>query len=945
MKKAIIIFSIILALYAALGFFALPKLLKSKLIATIAEQTGRTPALGEVKTNPFALSATLRDFALPDRNGERLLAFDELYINFETSSLWHRAYTFSELRLVAPYVRALVRDDGSMNFQDVTPAQEAPADTTNEPLTPLIIEHLLLQHGEMVYENRQRTTPFASRLDSLNLSLRDFTTRPDEAGAYQFEARTDRGESLRWRGDISVVPLRSSGNLALAGFKARTLWEYLQDQVFYEVTNGEVEFQADYKLDFANGANVFILNNGSGAVQALTLLDRRDSTQAITIPELNLSGLEVDVEKSAVVISSIQSRGGKLNGIYQTDSTFSLSTLFDAKLDPRAPADSGALWQTEIKRLHLADFVLRIEDRTTAPFAQLELAPLQVTMENYVYGKLDTARLDVQFAVNGGGNVQLTGSYVPEPLATSLKVAIDAVALQPFQPYVNNFAKLDLKSGTLSLAGHTNFALRGEIPAMDFRGDIWLEKIRAVDRNLATDFIRCARLDFKRLKYRDTPASLELAEIVARRPYLRAIIGPDRITNFQNLFISDSTAADSLEPVMPAAIGHVRVSDGELNFSDLSLSPNFTVSILEMNGAIKGLSSEQLARAEVDLKGKVDKYAPVTISGQINPLSEQAFTDIAMDFQNIELTTFTPYSGKFAGYKIDKGKLTLNLHYVLSKRYLTAENRIVIDQLTLGEKVESPDATSLPVRLGIALLKDSRGVINLDIPVKGSLDDPQFSLMPIVLKALVNLFVKAVTSPFRLLGSLFGGGGDDMEYVSFAPGADTLSVAQNAKLDSLARALTERPELKLDIRGAAALAADRETLAQRAIMAQLRPTGARGNVPLNQVEQEKLLLLYREKFNEDALLLAPEKNDAGKKLGRAERESIAADAAFRQLVAQYQVSVDELRVLAQQRAAVIKDRLVLKNGIEEPRVYLLDVDAEAAVEGGEIRIKLALDAR
>lgn len=396
---------------------------------------------------------------------------------------------------------------------------------------------------------------------------------------------------------------------------------------------------------------------------------------------------------------------------------------------------------------------------------------------------------------------------------------------------------------------------------------------------------------------------------------------------------------------MPAAIGQVRVSDGELNFSDLSLSPNFTVSILEMNGAIKGLSSEQLARAEVDLKGKVDKYAPVTISGQINPLSEQAFTDIAMDFQNIELTTFTPYSGKFAGYKIDKGKLTLNLHYVLSKRYLTAENRIIIDQLTLGEKVESPDATSLPVRLGIALLKDSRGVINLDIPVKGSLDDPQFSLMPIVLKALVNLFVKAVTSPFRLLGSLFGGGGDDMEYVSFAPGADTLSVAQNAKLDSLARALTERPELKLDIRGAAALAADRETLAQRSIMAQLRPTGARGNVPLNQVEQEKLLLLYREKFNEDALLLAPEKNDAGKKLGRAERESIAADAAFRQLVAQYQVSVDELRVLAQQRAAVIKDRLVLKNGIEEPRVYLLDVDAEAAVEGGEIRIKLALDAR
>ncbi|MCG3119144.1 MAG: hypothetical protein ALAOOOJD_01475 [bacterium] len=948
MKKVAIIFSVLVLLYAALGFWALPKLLQSKLVATIFQETGRTVTLGAVSTNPFALSVTLRDFMLPDRDGERLLTFAELYVNFEISSLWHQAYTFSEFRLVAPYVRALVREDGSVNFQDITPTSEETASTPDEPPTPVMIAHLLIQHGELVYEDRQRTTPFVSRLDSLNLALHDFTTRQNEAGAYQFEAMTEKGESLHWRGDISVVPLRSTGNLALRGFKARTIWEYLQDQVFYEVTNGEVEFQADYELDFANDPGAFLVHNGSGAVHGFALVDRRDSTEAITIPTLSLSGLEVDLKKSSVVIADMQSREGKLTGIYQKDSTLTLSTLFDPKIDPRAPADTAsALWQVVIKRLHLADYALHFEDRTTAPFAQLELAPLQMTLENYAYGKPGTAQLDLQFGVNGSGKVKLAGSYVPEPLAASLQISIEQVDLLPFQPYMNSFAKLDLKSGTISLAGHSNYALHGDIATMDFAGDMWLEKMRAVDRHLEEDFVRWARLDLKRIKYREAPVSLDIAEIVARRPFLRAIIGPDRITNIQNILIAaaDSAAADSLEPVTPARIGQVRIVDGEMHFSDLSLSPNFIVSILELNGAIKGLSSEQLARAEVDLKGKVDKYAPVTISGQINPLSEQAYTDIAMNFQNIELTTFTPYFGKFAGYKIDKGKLMLNLHYVLAQRYLTAENRIVIDQLTLGEKVESPDATSLPVRLGIALLKDSHGVIDLDIPVKGSLDDPQFSLMPIVIKALVNLFVKAVTSPFRLLGNLFGGGGDDMEYVSFAPGADTLTVAQSAKLDSLARALAERPGLKLDIRGAAALAIDRESLAHRAIVTQLRPNNSEADAAWSKAEQAKLFIMYREKFNEDALLLAPEKDEAGKKINRVEREGIAVAAAFRQLVTAHQVSVDELRSLAQRRATAIKDRLVLNNGIEEPRVYLLDADTEAAVEAGEIRIKLVLDAR
>ncbi len=970
-KKIAIIAAIILALYALFGFFALPRLLKPKLVEAISEYTGRPVTLGKVSANPFALSATLQDFSLADRDEERLIAFKELYINFEVSSLFRGGYTFSEIRLSSPYLRFLNRADGSANFEDIMPAEDeqpaAPAE--EESSATVFIDHLLIDQAEMVYEDRQRITPFTARLDSLDLSLQDFATRPDEEGVYRFEAATDKGEGLKWRGNISVFPFRSAGNLALSGLRGRTVWEYIRDMFDFEITEGLADFQADYELDFSAQPGLFNIRNGSGSLQSLRIIDRRDSSEALWMPNITVAGLEAEIYRGILRIGEMRSASGKIFGAYQADSTFTLSTLFLPKPDPLAPADTTVPWQVAIGKIAVEDYTLQVEDRTTAPFAQLEFVPLRLSLENYVYGvaeqrgessHAEAAQLELSLRLKEGGSITAQGSYIPEPLSAALEVRVDSLALPPFQPYLNAFGELDIKSGVLSLAGHTNYALHEEQASMDFKGDVWLERVRASDRALNQDFLRWGRLDMKRIDYRSQPPSLAMDEIVARRSYIRMVIGPDRITNIQHILgvEADSLAADSAQPalrepggedstgVTSTRIGQVRVIDGWLDFSDLSLTPNFAVSIQELNGTIKGLSSEQLARADVDLAGKVDKYAPATISGQINPLSEQAYTDILINFQNIELTTFTPYSGKFAGYKIDKGKLHLDLHYVLSERYLIGENRIILDQLTLGEKVESPDATSLPLRLAIALLKDSNGVIDLDIPVKGSLDDPEFSLMPIVLKALLNLLVKAVTSPFKLLGGLLGGSGEDLDFVSFSPGADSLNAAQQAKLDSLAKALNERPNLKLDLRGAAAPSADREALAARAIAAQINPEG--GNFDLTQLTKtgrERLFKLYSAAFQEDPFLLLPEKDESGKKIPREQRETAIADSTYHQLLANYPASESELRALAQGRAAAIKDRLIVNGGIEELRIFLQDVDIQAGAENGEVRVKLSLDAR
>jgi hypothetical protein len=334
----------------------------------------------------------------------------------------------------------------------------------------------------------------------------------------------------------------------------------------------------------------------------------------------------------------------------------------------------------------------------------------------------------------------------------------------------------------------------------------------------------------------------------------------------------------------------------------------------------------------------VDKYAPVLIKGQINPLSEKAYTDILLDFQGIELTTFTPYSGKFAGYKIDRGKLNLDLQYKLNDRYLDGSNKIVFDQLTLGEKVDGPDVTGLPVKLAIALLKDSHGVIDLDVPVSGSLDDPEFSLFPIIFKAILNLLWKVVKAPFTLIANLFGGGGEDLQYVAFRPGSDSLTADGQAKLGIVAKGLNERPQLQMDVRGAASNSADKGAIAEAMIVQRIRP-GDPG--PLSPNDEKTLLALYEETFKQEAKLLVAQVGGSSEDSVRAE----ILEAAQRRLIDSTRVSESDLRVLAQRRAGAIIDYLTRAHGVDSTRLFLQEPETMANPNEGMVRTTLNLTAR
>jgi Domain of Unknown Function (DUF748) len=415
---------------------------------------------------------------------------------------------------------------------------------------------------------------------------------------------------------------------------------------------------------------------------------------------------------------------------------------------------------------------------------------------------------------------------------------------------------------------------------------------------------------------------------------------------------------------MPMSIARIDIQDGVADFTDHSVQPTFSTAIYGLKGSVVGLSSDPASRATVSLDGSVDRYAPVSIKGKVNVLSAATFTDIAMSFSNIELPTFNPYSGKFAGYNIAQGKLTTTMEYHVENRKLDAKHHIVVDQLEFGAATESKQAVPLPIKLAVSLLKDRNGVIDLELPVGGSLDDPTFRIGPIIWKVFVNLIEKVVTAPFAALGKLFGGG-PELSFVDFPAGASTLGPDQTQKLSQLASALVERPQLKLNVplhtqaddddAALERLGLDKALQAADASGAAAARTrapktkgtaGAAGGSPGASASSEAtsasaaarlpvLVALYRTQFKSDPDY--PPENKAG-----ADPDADKVAWLQQQLLPQFAPSQAERDALGLARAQAVQSAVLANTDLKSDRVFLVNQVTGGGLDG-KVRMELKLE--
>jgi hypothetical protein len=634
----------------------------------------------------------------------------------------------------------------------------------------------------------------------------------------------------------------------------------------------------------------------------------------------------------------------------------------DAKAAPARGVETASPWSVRLGELDLSNGELRLDDQRPAanPSGPVQLrAALNANVRDLSWpgGAAAKTQLQVRITQADGptrgatdGRLYWTGSIAAAPLAVRGRLRLERFPLHAFEPYFGSGLNVALLRGEVDW--------RGDIAVAQNRSDQWdasatgdarLEDLRVHERSAGvrttvrgSDELlswQSLALDGLRFEMRaGAKPRLEIAAAALNAFYSRLVISEDGRFNLRDVAAAPKAGAAAPSAAAPPAtaaasapsvgdglpidivVGGLRLANGKIDFTDRFIKPNYSAALSQLDGTLGAFDSTSRAMATLELKGRAAGTALLEIGGALNPTARPLALDIRAKASDLELAPLSPYAGRYAGYAIERGKLSMDVAYKIdADGKLDARNQIILNQLTFGDKVESPDATKLPVLLAVALLKDRNGVIDLNLPVSGSINDPQFSVFDLVLKAIGNLLAKALTAPFALLA---GGGSDDLSFVAFEPGTVDFSADGKAAIDKVAKALLDRPALKMTVTGTADAASEREAIRRAALEARIRAEqrrdllrdGAADDAPLPALTTARREALVK-RIYEDTKLPDKPRNALGlaKSIATAEMEALLMNAS--------DVTADSARELALQRGLAVRDALVAK-GLPSERLFV-----------------------
>src|SRR5262245_37840886 len=905
-------------------------------------------------------SASLQELAVRQLDGAPIAGLGKLAVDLNSLDLLARSAAVKSVRLEAPSVELARLKDGRINLLETfavpptaTPAPEKPGEAKDEGPFACTVGEITLADGIVRIADDVPTNPSRIELQNIAVTLKDLGNAPNAKAAAQLSFDTDAKGRLAYDGTLQLTPLRVGGKIDFAGFRIAKFQPYVGDALNLELAGGLLELSTAFDAGFEGERVDGRLENLAATATGLELVYPGDKDALWQIPVMELKGGSVDIAKQHVSIGEWSIRDPKAHVRRDADGSTHYARLVKGPSGESANAKGGeADWRVDVKRLSLINGTVVIDDRVPPSPVVTRLTRFALEVGDASNAHSTRSTVNLRTVVKGKHTVANAGPLRRLLPAGALQVDVKGLELAPFQPYLEERANLVLTSGAVSATGTVELDFpEGGPNRVAYRGDFGVADFASLDRATSQDLLKWQSLFASGIDFDLEPFKVAVNEVALSDFYSRLIVNADGTLNLQGVMTkpagesapaeasgaakpeAGSQSADkpadstSAVPRAPRAlspnlrIGKIALQGGNINFSDFFVKPNYSANLTGVGGGVTEMTAEKAG--DVELRGRVDQIAPIEILGRVNALSPDLFVDLKASAKDIELPPLSPYAVKYAGYGIERGKLSVNVKYVIESRKLVAENNIYLDQLTFGDKVESPTATKLPVLLAVALLKDRNGVIDVNLPISGSLDDPQFSLGGTIIRVIVNLIVKAVTAPFALLGSLFGGG-EELAYVEFAPGSARLDANDETKLNSLAKALTDRPGLKLDVSGRVDPEVDREglkrlTLEREVKAAKLKETAPSGkravaldDVTIESSEYSKYLAAA---YNEAKF--AKPRNAVGlvKDLPVPEMEQL--------MLANASATDEDLQQLANARAQSAKDWLVENGKIPAERVFLV----------------------
>jgi len=1017
LRRNLRITATVIVLYTVAGFFIAPPVIKSQMQKRLSTMLGRTVTVEKVRFNPYTLSLTLENFDIRTKSGDAsFVGWARLYANFGAMASLTGDWVLSEIELDGFHATTLILPDGSLSFADILEKFNTPSEPRSKPGRPLRVGSLKVDRARMEFTDESRSKPFATVIGPLTFAVTEFRTAGAKGAPYHFEAVTESGEKFAWSGTISAQPLRSVGELKVENLVLAKYSPYYADLCAADILGGKLSVGGRYEMDLAPGERVLKMSSGAVHVGELKVAERGNQALAVELPSFDIAGISADALALKAAADSVTLAGGHLRVRREKDGTINLLAMLQPSSGTGAAPVSSAgnaaaapakLPDILVGEIAAKDFQVEVDDLAAPRPARLELTDLGFSLKNATLADGAEMPLELSLGWKPQGAVQVSGTVEIRPaLKVKIKTDVTGLELTPLSPYLEQFANAQLTQGAVTVALSATAEMPSDGPlTASAEGGVTVEKFGLVDSAHQQPLAGVGTLLVKGLKVAVNPAlSATVDEINLAGPYARVSVNADKTLNLATVIKTPAKPAET--DAVPAAdaparaeppritVNRVVISGGDFSFADRSVEPNVQTAVNQFAGTITGLSSENFAKADVDLKAMVDGAGPVAITGKLDPLGAQKFVDLKIDVRNVDLQPVSPYSGKFAGYEIARGKLMLDVKFLLEGKKIDSTEVITLNQFAFGNPTGSPDATKLPVRLGVALLKDSDGKIVIDVPIQGSTDDPEFRIGRVVLRVIVNLLTKAATSPFSLLGSMFGGGGDELAYQEFSAGEAVLQPGEIAKLETMVKALANRPALSVGLDGSYDVAADTYALKRRKLAETIRlavwerkhavspDTPPPDQIVVSSEENAAAVKrLFDEKFPPGTefgapLPKAPEvvappppkkkgffrrvvdvvtlKGLREEKSGVAENpvpakpaeEAVASGPSLEEMTGRLaeatEVTDNDLRALAGERAKAVRDYFINVGKIDPERLFLAKGPADAANAGKGPRVFLSL---
>jgi uncharacterized protein involved in outer membrane biogenesis len=833
---AVVVLIVLLLCYALGGFLLLPWWVQKNLPHYAQQQLGWQATVGEVHANPFTFSAELRNLQANDASGEPVLAFQRLYVNLSAFDLFNGTTGFQAVELEQPMLRLDVLASGQLNL--MRDWQQAPARAGQSSDTADVQSdtepgslRIYLQQGNLsagtlvlrdLNKNNSQNNSVEFRITPLTFSLQNLATwaRPGDIGQYRLEAVLDQ-QALSWQGSFEVDPMYSRGSLNVDNLGPGVLSYLLAPYMPFQLRSGRVSLNTDYQWQAAQPMELLTQHGKLTFDDATLALAAERSEVAFRSGALTVDQIRFDLAARRIEVGKIEFDGPELNLNRSANGDIDwlvagVRPAGEGFASRSGQYDRSPEFRWSVAGMDIRDGQLSWRDQVPANIAELQLNDLNLSLGAFTDHFDEPVNYRADAVLASGGSLDVNGQFTTRPFNLEMAVVGNELALPAFAPYVQQRMAIELLAGLLSVDGSLNLDQQRLPLTGTFNGSA---SVTGLDTRLPGNgqpLLAWQTLQLAPIEYNVNPARLEIGRVTLIDLAANITRNDDGSHDITHLL----TLAPAGTPTAAAAnenqgfifrIGELQLDNGDVDYTDRTLKPELTTRFGQLYGNLSGLSNIPPQQGRVSLKGKVNQVGNLDMSGSIATLGTDQQSDLVLNLENLELPRLSPYSGRYLGYGIAGGKLDLKLEYQLQGTRINASNQIILNRLELGRPIPSEQTVGVPIKLGLALLRDGNNVIELNVPVNGDLADPEFHMGKVMMSAFVNVLTRAATSPFALIGTLAdvaGLGGEQMQQVSFVPGGIELTEASNQKLAALAQVLNQKPELILSIRGAAAPEAD-----------------------------------------------------------------------------------------------------------------------------------------